>query len=611
MLRQLYSLLTPKERIQAIYCFVAMVLMALLDVIGVASIMPFIAVIADPDAINHHAKLAWLYQHLHFTSVHRFLIFLGLLVLAVLVIGNTVSMLTSWLIFRFTYAREYSLSKRLFHRYLNEPYLFFLNRNVSELTKNILTGVTMIVNRAFIPGMQLIAKLIVTTLILLLLLFVDPILAIVISGILGGSYVAVYALARKKLSLISENTLEDNKQKYKIATDALLGIKDLKLLGREAYFLDNFSIYAKRQANNEATANVIGQLPRYALETLAFGSVLVIVIYLLIKQQNIADTMPILALYAFAALRLMPALQQIFISIAYMRASKDTLNILSTDLMHASTTNLKMLAPFVKQSATINACNSDPVCEKALSFEKEIKLQHIYFSYPNSAHTIIADLNLTIAINTTVGFVGATGAGKTTIVDIILSLLQPLSGEILVDGVSLTADNSSSWRKKIGYVPQTIYLTDDTVAKNIAFGIADAEIDMDAVHNAARIANIHHFITDELPQAYHTVIGDRGLRLSGGQRQRLGIARALYHNPEILVFDEATNALDGMTESAIMDAISAIAHHKTIIMVAHKLSTLKECDQIYMFEKNGRFISGNYHDLMTNNDKFRALAGSS
>lgn len=594
MLQQLISLLTPKERVQALYCFAAMVLMGLLEVVGVASILPFIAVIADPDALNHHAKLGWLYHHLHFTNHHRFLIFLGFIVLAVLVIGNGISMLTSWLIFKFTYAREYSLSQRLFHRYLNEPYLFFLNRNVSELSKNILTEVTAVITRAFIPAMQLVAKLIVTTLILVLLLIVDPILAIVITGILGGSYVGIYALARKKLAMISKNTLEDNKQKYKIATEALLGIKDLKLLGREQYFLENFSIYAKRRADNEATANVIAQLPRYALETIAFGSVLVIVIYLLIKQQNIADTMPILALYAFAALRLMPALQQIFISIAFMRASKDALNILTTDLMHVSSKNMIENATHIE----------------SIPFEKGIELRNIHFSYPNNANSVISGLNLTIPINTTVGFVGTTGAGKTTIVDIILALLQPLQGEILVDGIPITAVNNLSWRKKIGYVPQAIYLSDDTVIKNIAFGIADEDIDMAAVENAARIANIHHFVVNELAQGYHTIIGDRGLRISGGQRQRLGIARALYHNPEILVFDEATNALDGMTEAAIMDAISAIAHRKTIIMVAHKLSTLKECDQIYMFEKNGCYTAGSYKELIASNEKFRALAGS-
>lgn len=598
MFQQLYSLLSPKERIQALYCFFAMVLMGLIDVIGIASIMPFIAVIADPDALTHHAKLAWLYQRFHFTNPHHFLMFLGIIVLAVLVIGNSISMFTSWLIFKFTYAREYSLSKKLFQHYLHEPYLFFLNRNVSELSKNILSEVTFIINRAFIPAMQLIAKLIVTLLILLLLLFVDPILSIVITTILGGSYVGVYLMARKKLALISKHNLEDNKQKYKITTESLLGIKDLKLLGREKYFLDNFSLFAKRHADNEAIANVIAQLPRYVLETIAFGSVLIIVIYLLMMQHNIINTMPMLALYAFAALRLMPALQQIFTSIAFMRSSKETLSILTADLKHFNESQRA-------STQELNSNNDTP----SLHFEKEIELKDIHFHYPTSTNKIIANLNLTIPINTTVGFVGATGAGKTTIVDIILTLLNPERGEILVDGIAITEANSRSFRNKIGYVPQTIYLSDDSVMKNIAFGIPDHQIDMNAVIAAATIANIHHFVMTELEQGYNTLIGDRGIRLSGGQKQRIGIARALYHNPEILVLDEATNALDGMTEAHIMDAISAILHHKTIIIVAHKLSTLRECDQIYVFEKNGSYTQGKYLDLIEGNEKFRALVG--
>lgn len=597
MLLQLYSLLSPKERLQALYCFAAMVLMGLIDVIGVASIMPFIAVIADPDAVTHHAKLAWLYQYFHFTSNYRFLIFLGVLVLCVLLIGNGISMFTSWLIFKFTYAREYSLSKRLFQQYLYQPYLFFLNRNVSELSKNILTEVTEVVNHAFIPAMQLIAKSIVTILILLLLLFIDPILSLVIGGILGGAYLGIYSLARNKLSIISKHNLEDNREKYKITSEALLGIKDLKLLGREHYFLDRFAYFAKRHARNEATANVIAQLPRFALETIAFGSVLVIIIYLLMIQHQITNALPILALYAFAALRLMPALQQIFISIAFIRASKEALNTLSTDLVRVINT--------ASASTLLTAETVSPL----LRFEKEIELRNIDFYYPNSSRPIITGLNLKIPINTTIGFVGITGAGKTTIVDIILDLLKPSQGQVLIDGVPLCAENSMSWRKKIGYVPQTIYLADDSVIRNIAFGISDDNIDMMAVEKAARIANIHHFVINELAHGYDTIIGDRGIRLSGGQRQRLGIARALYHSPEILVLDEATNALDGMTESAIMDAIAAIAHRKTIIMVAHKLSALKECDQIYMFEKNGFYTVGTYQELMTHNQKFRALAG--
>lgn len=596
IIRQAYQLLTPVERKQAYWCFTAMVLMAMVDVVGVASIMPFMAVISDPDAITHHAKLAWLYNKFGFASTHSFLIFLGLLVLAILVVGNSISMLTSWSILRFTYAREYSLSMRLFKQYLYQPYLFFINRNSSELSKNILSEVMTVINRAFIPGMQLVAKAIVTSLILLLLLIVDPVLAFVLTFILGGAYAGIYIKVRKKLGEIGKRRLEDNRQKYKIIGEAFGGIKDIKLLGRENHFIEAFSRYAKQHADDEATGNVIAALPRYALETIAFGGVLLITIYLLVVRQNISDAMPLLALYAFASFRLMPALQQIFTSVAFLRVSKDALAILAADL-HSAELN-KNLMP------AVSASNKD------LPFIRELELRQVHFSYPNANKTVIQSLDLKIPVNSTVGFVGMTGAGKTTIVDIILGLLNPKLGQMLVDDNFITQSDLPNWQRKIGYVPQTIFLCDDTITRNIAFGIADEKIDMQAIERATRIANIHDFIVNDLEKGYDTVVGDRGIRLSGGQRQRIGIARALYHDPDILVLDEATNALDSMTESTIMDAIQPLAHQKTILIVAHKLSTLKECDQIFVFEHGKIHATGTYDELIVANETFRALAGS-
>ena len=332
ILRHIFLLITPKERTQAYWCFFSMLLMALVEVVGVASIMPFIAVISDPEIVFHHAKLAWLYHYFHFTNPHKFLIFLGLVVLAVLVIGNFISMLTTRSIFKFTYARQFSLSKRIFAHYLYQPYLFFINRNSSELGKNVLSEVATVISRAFIPSMQMIAKLIVTCLILILLLVVDPVLAVVVTFILGGAYLAIYIKVRSKLTAISKRCLNDNRRKFKIVTEAFGGIKDIKLLGRETYFIESFCHYAKQHAEDESTEHVIAHLPRYALETIAFGGVLIIILYLLYTQQNIANVMPLLALYAFASLRLMPALQQIFTSVAFLRISKDALNILYKDL---------------------------------------------------------------------------------------------------------------------------------------------------------------------------------------------------------------------------------------------------------------------------------------
>lgn len=593
MLSQILFLLTPQERRQAYLCFLAMLIMAIVEVIGVASIMPFIAVISNPAAITEHAKLAFLYKQLNFTNEHDFLIFLGFTIFSILIIGNAISMLTTRTILKFTYAREYSLSMRLLSQYLSQPYQFFLERNVSDLVKNILSEVTTVINRAYIPGMQLVAKAIISVLILLLLIYVDPILALIIAVILGGTYSCIFLMVRKKLSLISKKCLEDKRQKYKITTEALNGIKDIKLLGRENYFLNNFSTFAKQHAQNEADGNIIAHLPRYVLETIAFGGVLVIILYLLYMERNITNAMPILALYAFASIRLMPALQQIFTSVAFLRMSKDAINTLVNDLKTSPIAGLSV--PKEKSN-------------QQLIFSKCLQLKNIEFSYLESKKPILKSLNITIPANSTIGFVGMTGAGKTTIIDLILGLLTPSKGQIFVDDQPLTSKNVGQWQNKIGYVPQNIYLIDDTILKNIAFGVPDEKIDIAAVEKAAKLANIHDFISTEVKNGYYGLVGDRGVKLSGGQRQRIGIARALYHDPEILVLDEATSALDNITEDNVLEAIRTLSRKKTILIIAHRLTTLAECDRIYVLE-SGRIVSADtYQSLLKTCDQFKHVS---
>jgi len=591
---QLFSLISRKERAQVYWCFAAMLLMALLDVIGVASIMPFIAVISDPEAISHHTKLAWLYHELRFTNQRHFLIFLGFFVLAVLVISNTLSMLTTWLMMKFTYGREFSLSKQLFIQYIRQPYVFFLNRNTSELSKNILSEVITVINRALIPGMQLVAKLIITVFILTLLLLVDPILALVMMLMLGGTYIGIYVKVRVKLSDISKRCLNDNQKKYKVVTEALSGIKDIKLLGRENYFIELFSHYAKQHADDEAMGNIIAHLPRYILETIAFSGILIIIIYLLMVKNNIVNAMPLLALYAFASFRLMPAMQQIFTSIAFLRISKEAVNILSRDLQNHE---IDHSPDIIKPSSAY-----------PLPFQATLELRDIHFAYPNTSKPVIQALNLTIPANSTIGMVGMTGAGKSTLIDLLLGLLAAQQGDIVVDQIVVTQNNVSQWQKKIGYVPQAIYLADDTVKSNIAFGIANSAIDNHAIQHAAKMANIHHFIVNDLANGYETIIGDRGIRLSGGQRQRLGIARALYHDPDILVLDEATSSLDTITEDVILDTIRGLSRKKTIIIIAHRLTTLTECDMIHVMQDGKIISSGDYQGLLKSCTQFKNMA---
>jgi len=317
------------------------------------------------------------------------------------------------------------------------------------------------------------------------------------------------------------------------------------------------------------------------------------ILYIMKQTGNFSDALPIISLYVFAGYRLMPAIQQIYTSFTSLALGGPSL-----DKLHEDIKNLKPLNVNLNQDI--------------LPFNKNITLKNIYYSYPNASRTALKDISLSIPAKSSVGLVGTTGSGKTTTVDIILGLLESQKGALEVDGKIITTQNSRSWQRSIGYVPQHIYLSDDTVQNNIAFGVDHKDVDQKAVEKASKIANLHEFISDELPNQYQTTIGERGVRLSGGQRQRIGIARALYHNPQVLILDEATSALDNQTEKAIMDAVNNLSKGKdiTIIIIAHRLSTVKKCDQIFLLEKGQLKNQGTFEELIKVNENFRINANN-
>jgi ABC-type multidrug transport system fused ATPase/permease subunit len=383
--------------------------------------------------------------------------------------------------------------------------------------------------------------------------------------------------------------------KFKTATEALGGIKDIKILGRELQFLKNFSVHAEQHSLNTVVAGTIALLPKYVLEALSLGGILLITMYYIGAKNNSATQMvPLLAVYAFAGYRILPALQQIFAGLATMRMNLTALELLHRDLNDKE-------------------CDYDPEYNlqkreeiQPYPFSSNFELNNVSFTYKADQGPVVNEVNITITRNTSIGLVGATGSGKTTLVDIILGLLLPTSGHILVDGNEISGENLASWQRNFGYVPQQIYLCDDTIARNIAFGVPDEKIDMPAVIRAARIANLHRFVENKLPNGYETIIGERGVRLSGGQRQRIGIARALYKDPEFLIMDEGTNALDGITEEAVMEALGTLSGKKTIIMIAHRLTTVKDCDLIYIMEHGRITNKGTYEELMKSSAWFQS-----
>jgi ABC-type multidrug transport system fused ATPase/permease subunit len=591
-LKKLLYLLTAEERKGSGYLLTMIIIMALLDMMGVASIMPFMAVLTNPQLVETNEVLIFMFQRLEVFGVknnQQFLFSLGVLVFMLLVLSLIFKALTLYVQIKFTAMREYSIGKRLVEGYLDQTYSWFLNRNSSDLSKNILSEVSSIIANGISPMITLIAQSAVVFALISLLILVDLKITLICTATLGISYVFLYTIARGLINRMGHQRLKDNQSRFLAVSEAFGAAKEIKVNGLEQTYIKRFSNAAESYSKLNALSSTIGQLPRYAIEIVAFGGMILLVLYLLSQSSSFNSIIPVLSLYVLAGYRLIPALQQIYLATAKLRFIGPAIDSLHGDLKN------------LKPKLNYNSSGS-------LSFNKTITLNHIHYNYPNSSRTALKDISLSINANTKVGLVGVTGSGKSTTVDIILGLLEPQKGTLEVDGKIINKSNNRDWQSIIGYVPQNIYLADDTLASNIAFGIEKKYINHDAVVRAAKIANLHEFVEKELSLKYLTIVGERGIRLSGGQRQRIGIARALYHNPKVLILDEATSALDNLTEKSVMDAVYQIKNSITIILIAHRLSTVKNCDNIFLLEEGKLKGQGTYDKLLKYNDNFRANA---
>ena len=549
---------------------------------GVASILPFFAVLTNPSLIETNIILKTIFQATGRFGVEnnqQFLFILGALVFFLLILSLAFKALTAYVQIRFVQMREYSISKRLVEGYLNKPYSWFLSRHSADLGKNILSEVSEVINNGIQPLIELIAKGILVITLITLLAIVDLKLTLIVGLTLGCAYILIFFIIRNFLSQIGKKRLKNNQLRFTAVIEAFGAAKEVKVGGLEETYTKSFSNYAQIYARTIAASQVLSQLPRYILEAISFGGILLIILFMMAQTGNFNNSIPILSLYVFAGYRLMPALQLIYNSFVLLTVVGPSIDKLYIDL--------KDLKPPKK--------NQD---QEILTSNKSITLKNIHYNYPNSSRTALKDINLIIPAKSTVGLIGTTGCGKTTTVDIILGLLKPQKGTLEVDGRVIKEQNLRAWQRSIGYVPQYIYLSDDTILANIAFGVESQDINQDMVKKVSKIANLHQFIVDELPKEYQTTIGERGVRLSGGQRQRIGIARALYHNPKVLILDEATSALDNKTEQAVMNAVNNLSKSLTIIIIAHRLDTVKKCDKIFLLEKGHLKNEGTFEELI-------------
>lgn len=577
--QKILAILTPRERRRGALVVVLMVVLATIEVAGVASVMPFLAVLGDPDLVQRNPYLALLYERLGFQDTRSFLVALGVFALLVLVFAAVFRSIAHFTMFRYANMRRHSVSRRLLAGHLRQPYEFFLTRNSADLSKTILSEVDQLTTNVMRPAIEVVAYGTAALAIIILLFVADPVLAAIVTGTLLGFYALIYGVVRGLLGRIGRDRVAANAQRFRAAAEALAGIQELKVLGRERAFFDAFDPASSRYARHQATNQALSLIPKYLVEAVGFGAIFIVALYALGGDANLGQALPIVGLYALAGHRLLPAAQHVYAGMAKLQFGVSAVDTVLAELNAVPSRGM----------ATTRAVPPMPL-------RRVLELRDVSYAYPGGEVSTLVSANLTIEAGTTVGIIGSTGAGKSTLVSVILGLLRPRNGAIYVDGIRLDDDRVPAWQRSIGYVPQHIFLVDDTVARNIALGIPPEEIDRDALRRAARAAQIHDFIEEELPAGYETTVGERGVRLSGGQRQRLVLARALYRDPAILVFDEATSALDHRTESAVMEAIERLSGTRTIILVAHRLTSLRGCDAIYeMYE--GRVMAETSQEL--------------
>ena len=583
-IKKLSFLLTPIERRNALLLLLMFVIMALLDMIGVASILPFMAVLTNPSLIETNMILNYMYQVSNIFGVENdqeFFFALGFLVFIILIISLIFKAITTYIEVKFLQMCEYNVSKRLVEGYLYQPYIWFLNRNSAELGKSILSQVSIVID-IMRSLMSLISKSIIAIALIALLIIANPKLSMIVGLTLSLTYGIIFYFTRKYLNSLGKENLKNDELRFIAVSEAFGAAKEIKVGGLERAYIKSYSNAAKIFAQNKAILKVISQLPRYILEGIAFGGIMLLILYLMSQEGSFNNAIPVISLYAFAGYRLMPVMQNIYISLSQISFSSPSLDNLYYDI------------------GKLNPIKNNYLEEK-LSFDKEIVLNNIDFNYPNTSQKALQGISLNIPAKSTIGLIGATGSGKTTLLDIILGLLMSDKGTLEIDGEVLSKKNLRSWQRNIGYVPQNIYLSDDTIAANIAFGVESKNINQIDIERASKIANLHDFIINELPDKYNTTIGERGIRLSGGQRQRIGIARAVYLNPKILILDEGTSALDNETEKKVMESINNLSKKITIILVAHRLNTVRNCDKIYKFEKGKVIAEGKFDEIINTN----------
>lgn len=561
---KIWSLLTSAERRSALVLLGLMFIGMVLETLGVGMVIPALGLFTRSDAASDSPILKFVIQALGNPSQKTLIIGGMSLLVGVYLVKTLFLAFLAWWQTRFVYDAQAQLSQRLFTVYLHQPYTFHLQRNSAQLLRNVISEVSLFAGNGLMPGILLLSEVLVLLGLCSLLFAVEPLGTLIVLCVLGPAAWGFYHFTRSNVARWGAARQYHEGLRIQQLQEGLGGAKDVKLLGREIEFLSKYDMHNVQSARMGQLQTTMQQLPRLWLEFLAVSGLAIMVISMLIHGRTLESVMPTLGMFAAAAFRLMPSVNRVLGSMQSLRFVQPVIESLYTEI--------KLDTPVVKKTASSGS-----------TFQVVLELSHINYSYPKAALPALQDVSLTIRRGESVGFIGTSGAGKSTLVDILLGLLTPDTGTVRVDGKDIQ-DNLRNWQDQVGYVPQSIFLTDDTLRRNVAFGLPDEEIDEVAVHRAIKAAQLEVFLAD-LPKGLETMVGERGVRLSGGQRQRIGIARALYHDPAVLVLDEATSALDTATEHEVMLAVRALQRSKTVIIIAHRLSTVEYCDRLYRLER--------------------------
>jgi HlyD family secretion protein len=596
LLKELFNLLTDSQKKRFYRLQLLVVFSAFAEIIGIASIAPFMSLISDLTLLENNSFLSNLFSLSGLETKTDFIFWVGIAVLLSLIFSTLISMLATKKLAMFAAKVGTENADRLFKHYLNQDWLFHSSGSSAQLIKQIANEAVRVTDLVILPMILMIAKIVMVFFLLTAIIVYDPIVAVSGFFMFSICYFIVFSFAKSKLSENGKTLSEVATERYRLMNEAFGGIKDVLILNRRNSFINRFEEAGNKFAYARGNNHVLWQVPRYFMELIAFGSMIsTILILIVIDGSNINELIPVFSVYVLAAFKLLPAFQQIYASVGQIKGNIAAFESIHEDLLDSQKEIIK---------ASSNKQNFD---HKKIHLTKNISLSNISFCYPGKTKPAIENLSMIIPAKSVVGIVGPSGSGKSTLIDVILALISPQQGSIKVDDKLLNNENIYNWQKNIGFVAQSIFLSEGSIAENIAFGLPNNEIDFNKIDEVLKLANLEELVKS-LDYGINTKVGERGVQLSGGQRQRIGIARALYHETEIFIFDEATSSLDGITEKLIMDAINEFRGDKTIIIVAHRLKTIRNCDCIFYIDNGELVHQGTYDQLIKENINFRKMA---